>query len=481
MITIDSKQSVAAGAVAENGTSASYVDPILLEKYDVRGPRYTSYPTADRFHEDFGERDLLGEMGENKYSIAPLSLYIHLPFCNTLCYYCGCNKVVTNVRQLVRKYLDYIRKEMALMRLQFNVYQRPVTQLHWGGGTPTFLDEAEMTELMHYTAKYFNLSNESQRDYSIEVDPRSLTLSKIDLLRGIGFNRISIGIQDFDPRVQKAVNRVQNLETIQEQVDYIRARSFRSLNFDLIYGLPHQSVSTIDATLDKVIALAPDRISCYNYAHLPDRFQPQQRINADDLPTPAEKIRIFSHIVARLTAANYLYIGMDHFVKPTDSLARAKAEGKLCRNFQGYSILKAADLVGIGISSISSFSHVYSQNHKDIQRYYACLDENRLPVAKGIALSDDDVVRRDVIQQLACYRQLSKKTIEETHKICFDSLFADALTMLNRYREDRIVELSADEVKISDKGTPFIRNICMLFDRYLAEPRTKTPTFSRII
>jgi len=413
-------------------------------------------------------------------SLAPLSLYIHIPFCTSPCFYCGCNKIITKNRSAVREYLDHLRKEMALVRLQMNVYKRPVMQLHWGGGTPTFLDDAEMTELMHHTASYFHLSHQENRDYSIEVDPRTVTPQRIDLLRGLGFNRISLGVQDFDPAVQKAINREQSYEDVKKLTEYIRARSFRSLNYDLIYGLPLQSLDSIRRTLQQVIELSPDRISYYNYAHLPERFPAQKAIHDEELPTAEEKLHILNVIIETLSAAGYLYIGMDHFVRRDDPLAQAKAEGKLCRNFQGYSVTKAEDLVGLGVSSISCVNNVYGQNAVSLDRYYKMLEDSQLPLHKGLVMTAEDLLRRDVIQQLTCYRVLDIAYLEQQYGISFEQHFADALPALAQFVEDALIERDEKQLVITPKGSLVLRAICMVFDESLGR-NAQVPRFSRVI
>jgi oxygen-independent coproporphyrinogen-3 oxidase len=439
----------------------------LLAKYDVSGPRYTSYPTAAQFQPGFDGNDFLNTVYSEVESITPLSLYIHIPFCENICYYCACNKVVTRDKSVVRKYLDYLHKEMALLHLQLKLHHRPVTQLHWGGGTPTFLDAGEMTELMYMTAQHFNLVQDAQRDYAIEIDPRSVTHETIDLLRGLGFNRISLGIQDFNPAVQHAINRVQNVEMVSALVNYIRERAFHSLNFDLIYGLPLQTESTLAQTLDQVIAMSPDRISYYNYAHLPERFLPQRAIDRLTLPTAEQKIRLLALIIEKLTAAGYLYIGMDHFVKPGDSLAVAQTDGHLSRNFQGYTIAKSDELIGLGVSAISSLSDVYVQNHTDLDAWYAALDLSHLPIAKGVVLTSEDKLRRQVIQEILCYRRFDIGGWEAATGESFLQYFAGSLPNLQEMAADGILTLTSERIEVNPAGYPFLRNIAMLFDAYL--------------
>lgn len=457
-----------ASSVPSSGSVTSALhDCALLQKYDVSGPRYTSYPTAAQFVSGFDGNDFLNAVYTGVEVISPLSLYIHLPFCENICYYCACNKVVTRDRTVVRNYLDHLHREMALLRLQLKLNRRPVTQLHWGGGTPTFLDAAEMTELMHLTAQHFNLTRDSNRDYAIEIDPRTVDRAKIDLLRGLGFNRISLGIQDFDPDVQHAINRIQTVEMVGSLVDYIRERSFHSLNFDLIYGLPKQDESTLAKTLDVVIGLSPDRISYYNYAHLPERFLPQRAIDRLTLPTAEQKIRMLSLITGKLVGAGYIYIGMDHFVKPDDSLAVAQREGHLARNFQGYTIAKAQDLIGLGVSSISSFDRVYAQNATDLDAYYQALDDNHLPIAKGVILTDEDVLRRAIIQEILCQRRLDILALQQQFMIDFHVHFAEAVASLRGMEADGLLSIGSDSIVVNENGYPFLRNICMAFDEYV--------------
>ncbi len=454
----------------------------LLRKYDRSGPRYTSYPPATEF-KTITPQEYLAAVQTHEpatESIAPVSLYIHIPFCTSPCFYCGCNKMITKNRSAVREYLDHLRKEMALLRLQMNVYKRPVSQLHWGGGTPTFLDDAEMTELMHHTANYFHLTNQENRDYSIEVDPRTVSLERLDLLRGLGFNRISLGVQDFDKAVQEAINRVQPFSDVQQLTEYIRTRSIKSLKFDLIYGLPLQSVDSIRRTLQQVIELSPDRISYDKYAHLPDRFPAQKAIRDEDLPAAEEKLHILSVIIETLSAAGYLYIGMDHFVRADDPLAQAKQAGKLCRNFQGYSVSKADDLIGLGVSSISHVNNVYGQNAVSLDEYYQALENNQLPIQKGLALTQEDLLRRDVIQQLTCYRRLDIAMLEQHYAINFRQHFSGALLALEEFVADGLIQLDASQLLITARGSLLLRSICMAFDEYLGRP-VRAPTFSRVI
>jgi len=469
-------------------TEPAIADPLLradqitdlLRKYDRAGPRYTSYPPATQFRAT-GPEDYLQALAEGTPDM-PVSVYIHIPFCRSPCYYCGCNKVITRNRDAVRQYLNHLRKEMALLRLQSAAYKRPVTQLHLGGGTPTFLDNAELTELVHHTSHYFNLVNADSRDYSIEIDPRTVDRARIELIRGLGFNRLSLGIQDFDPAVQTAINRQQRVEDIRELVGHIRTRGFSSLNFDLIYGLPLQTLDSIRMTLAQVIALSPDRISYYNYAHLPERFPAQKAIRTEDLPAPALKLQMLAMIIETLSAAGYLHLGMDHFVKAGDSLAVAQAEGTMCRNFQGYSISKAQDLIGLGVSSISNVGNVFAQNAVQLDRYYHALDANQLPIEKGVVSSEEDALRRDIIQQLSCYRTLDIVALEARHRIRFPDHFRDALPALIQFEQDGlIVREGWQRLWVSARGSLLLRSICMVFDAYLQNTGVLKSVFSRVI
>jgi oxygen-independent coproporphyrinogen-3 oxidase len=452
----------------------------LLRRYDRAGPRYTSYPSATQFRTR-GQQDYLEALALSPAE-APLSLYIHIPFCSTPCYYCGCNKQITRNRDAVRQYLDHLRKEMALLRLQSEAHRRPVTQFHLGGGTPTFLDDAELTELVHLVSHYFHLQRDKDRDYAIEIDPRTVDSARIELIRGLGFNRISLGIQDFNPDVQHAINRLQPVSAIRELVENIRARAFNSLNFDLIYGLPLQSLDTVRQTLQQVITLAPDRISYYNYAHLPERFPAQRAIRVEDLPTPGDKLRMLAAIIDTLTAAGYLHIGMDHFVKPGDSLARAQSDGTLRRNFQGYTVNKALDLIGLGVSSISNVGKVFAQNAVRLDDYYQALDNNQLPVQRGLVSCAEDDLRRDIIQAISCYRYLDIADLERKHKICFAGHFRPLLPELGKLVRDHLIHYDEGKrIVVTHEGSLLLRTICMVFDDYLLREVSTQPVFSRVI
>jgi oxygen-independent coproporphyrinogen-3 oxidase len=454
------------------------IDPVLIRKYDVSGPRYTSYPTADRFVEAFGEPQLkqwLARRNIGGFS-QPLSLYVHLPFCATLCYYCGCNKVVTRDHGRSAKYIKYLAKEMALLEPLLREC-RSIAELHWGGGTPNFLSRDEMSELVRTIEATF--ARGEKTEYSIEIDPRSVEPGRMAFLAALGFNRLSIGVQDFDPAVQKAVHRLQSVEITRRTMEEARASGFRSINLDLIYGLPRQTLDSFNRTLDEVLALGPDRIALYNYAHLPKLFAPQRRIAEAELPSPEKKLQLMTLAIGRLTRAGYLYIGMDHFARPGDELAVAQSLGQLCRSFQGYST-HAGDLLGLGLSSIGQVGPTYYQNLKELDRYYAALDAGRLPVLRGLELTQDDLVRRAVIQALMCNFRVSIESIELSYPIDFRRHFAAELHELKRLADDGLVELQPDWIVVAPKGRLLVRAIAMIFDRYLREARERA-SYSKVI
>lgn len=452
----------------------------LIRRYDKAGPRYTSYPTAVQFHENFTESDYKEwcQRTNSESPQRPLSLYFHLPFCDTVCFYCACNKVVTKNREKAQPYLDRVYRELVLQSDLFDE-SRTVDQLHWGGGTPTFISHEQMRELMDTTRKHFTLRDDDSGEYSIEIDPREVTEETIVLLRELGFNRMSLGVQDFEPRVQKAVNRIQTEEETFAAMNAARRVGFRSVSVDLIYGLPFQNVSSFARTVDKVIAAGADRLSVFNYAHLPQMFKPQRRINAEDLPPPEEKLAILDDTIKRLTAAGYVYIGMDHFAKPEDELAVAQREGTLYRNFQGYSTHADCDLVGLGITSIGMVGNTYSQNVKSLDEYYERLDADSIPVFRGMELDADDLLRREVITQLICHFTLKIATIEQAFGIVFADYFATEMNELAQMQEDGLVAVTPARIDVQPAGKLLIRNVCMVFDKYLR--RTQEQRFSRVI
>lgn len=467
-----------AGMTSSADSHRVVFDPELIRRYDTAGPRYTSYPTAVQFHSGFGETEYRAAAAASNTGGAPLSLYFHLPFCDTVCYYCACNKIVTRNRKRTSPYLERLFREIELQGALFD-RSRPVDQLHWGGGTPTFLSSGEMRALMRKTGEHFRLCTDDSGEYSIEVDPREADAEIIALLRELGFNRLSLGVQDFDPRVQKAVNRIQSETETFAVLDAARRSGFRSVNMDLIYGLPHQTVTSFRATLDKVIAAGPDRLSVFNYAHLPELFKTQRQIDAASLPPPAEKLAILQHTIERLTEAGYVYIGMDHFARPDDELAVAQRQGTLYRNFQGYSTHADCDLVAMGITAIGMVGGTYSQNLKTLDAYYAVLDEGRLPVFRGIALSQDDKLRRAVITRLICHFELEFARIEAAFGISFREYFAAELDGLRAMQTDGLLDVDMKSIVVRPAGKLLIRNICMVFDKYLR--RQEQQRFSKVI
>jgi oxygen-independent coproporphyrinogen-3 oxidase len=451
----------------------------LIRRYDQSGPRYTSYPTAVEFDESFDAAAYRAACERSNHSGRPLSLYFHIPFCDTVCFYCACNKIATKDRSLAPPYLERIYKELALQSELFDK-SRVVEQLHWGGGTPTFLSHAQMTELMDTTRRHFNLAGDDVGEYSIEIDPREADAAGVALLRRLGFNRMSLGVQDFDPRVQQAVNRIQTEAETMAVLEAARSEGFRSISIDLIYGLPFQTPESFARTLERIIAVDPERLSVFNYAHLPERFKPQRRINEADLPAPEAKLDILQSTIERLTEAGYVYIGMDHFARPDDELARAQQAGTLYRNFQGYSTHADCDLIGIGVTSIGKIDNTYGQNRRGLEEYYADLDAGRLPVFRGIELTRDDLIRRDMITRLICHFELDIPSAEAAWDIRFDEYFADALMKLRDMAGDGLLEVDAHKIRILPRGRLLVRNICMAFDAYLAT-KTGPIGFSKVI
>ncbi|MEO1078065.1 MAG: oxygen-independent coproporphyrinogen III oxidase [Pseudomonadota bacterium] len=438
----------------------------MARKYATSGPRYTSYPTAPQFSDDFDVQRYVNWQRLGERHADPLSLYVHLPFCHDICYYCACNKIVTRREGVARLYLDHLTRELS-MQSELIGAKRPVTQMHWGGGTPTYLDDGEITELMHGLASHFQLLDRGYREYSIEIDPRTVSATTIALLKGVGFNRISLGIQDFDLQVQEAINRVQPYAQVAELVETVRTHGFRSLSFDLIYGLPHQDHHSMAETLRKVISLRPDRIACYNYAHLPERFKSQRSIDRLTLPEPEEKLLLAQMISATLQDAGYRFIGMDHYVLPDDELALGQGEGRLQRNFQGYSLQIADDLLGLGVSSISQIGDFYLQNARQLDDYYAVLDEERLPIVRGYMINREDRLRRHVIMSLICDLTLDIADVEREYGIVFSEHFSEALDELTPAFEDGLIRQEGQRLEVSSAGRPFLRNLCMPFDEYL--------------
>ena len=455
------------------------VDLELIRRLDKNGPRYTSYPTADRFVEAFNAETYSQWVAKREIGgvSRPLSLYIHIPFCNTLCFYCACNKVITKDRSKSAEYIRYLIKEMD-MQAQLLGAGQVVEQLHFGGGTPTFLSDDEIRQVMAAIRRNFKLVEDGE--YSIEIDPRKVSHETIALLGREGFNRISIGVQDFDDEVQRAVNRIQSEEETLGIIKAARANGFKSVSIDLIYGLPRQTLEGFGRTLDRIIAANPDRLSIYNYAHMPTLFKPQRRIHEEDLPSPQTKLDILGMTGKKLTGAGYVYIGMDHFAKPEDELAVAQRQGRLHRNFQGYSTHSDCDLVALGVSAIGKIGPTYSQNYRDLENYYDALDHNNLPIMRGLELNADDLVRRAIIQALMCHFEISKESFNIAYLIDFDKYFAIEMVELRDYEHEGLLELSAQWISVTPKGRMLIRNICMVFDKYL-RTRTEHARYSKVI
>lgn len=454
-------------------------DPQLIRRFDVSGPRYTSYPTADRFVEAFDADHYRMWLARRTVGgiTRPLSLYLHIPFCNTICYYCGCNKIITKDHGRSSKYLKYLGKELAMVAGCIEG-SHEVLQLHFGGGTPTFLSDEELARSMELIRQHFRPVPHGE--YSIEVDPRKVGAATVALLGRLGFNRMSVGVQDFDPLVQRAVNRVQSLEETRAVIEAARASGFKSVSIDLIYGLPKQNVISFNRTLETIIALSPDRISVYNYAHLPAIFKPQRRINEAELPSADAKLQILQLAIRRLTEAGYVYIGMDHFAKPADELAVAQRQGRLHRNFQGYSTYAECDLLAFGVSAISKVGPTYAQNYKNLDDYYDALDRGALPVLRGIELSADDLLRRSIIQALMCHFEVSIESIEIAHLIDFRSYFAGELADLREMERAGLLTIDDNWITVLPRGRLLVRAIAMAFDRYLRADRERA-RYSKVI
>jgi oxygen-independent coproporphyrinogen-3 oxidase len=443
-------------------------DRPLVEKYDRPGPRYTSYPTAPQFHAAFAEDDYRAAAERSNRAETPksLSVYVHIPFCKSLCYYCACNKIITHNTERAAEYLEWLKQEIRVQGALFDETRR-MTQLHLGGGTPTYLSNAQLGELMAALDEAFHFAPPAEREFSLEVDPRTVTPEQIHELHDLGFNRLSFGVQDFDRDVQEAVNRLQSEEQVVELVQAARDAGFQSVSVDLIYGLPRQTVASFDATLTKIIALQPDRIASYSYAHLPQLFKAQRLIRPEDMPPPERKLELLELTIRRLTAAGYVYIGMDHFALPDDELSLARENGTLQRNFQGYSTHADCDMIALGITSIGKVGDTYSQNVKETAQYQHRLEEGRLPVFRGYRLNADDRLRRDVINALMCHNRIDFATIEAAHGIVFRDYFADALAQLQEMADDGLLAIREGEIEVLPAGRLMMRNAAMAFDAYL--------------
>jgi oxygen-independent coproporphyrinogen-3 oxidase len=453
-------------------------DAELLQRYDLQGPRYTSYPTAPQFLNDFNSQDFARAVNKSNVSERELSLYFHIPFCETLCYYCGCHKIVTHHKERAQPYLESLEREMALMAGHINT-DKKVAQLHWGGGTPTYISEQEMAWLMDATRRHFNLRDDHALEASVEVHPGRMPVAKIHTLRDIGFNRLSMGVQDFNPDVQKAVNRYNSVAQVEAVMQAARDRGFNSISMDIIYGLPRQTPQTIDKTLDEIIALSPDRISAFGYAHMPHLFKSQGLIDAKQIPTGAHKLDMLQLIIERLQAAGYVYVGMDHFAKADDSLVKAQNERALYRNFQGYSTHKGCELLAFGVSAIGYLGDTYIKNSKDINEYQERVNAQQPAYISGVALTDEDLLRKEVINQLICHFELNFAELKQDFGVDIPQHFAAELNTLAPMVEDGLLHINASGICVSAAGRLLIRRICMVFDQYLKDA---SPTqYSKVI
>lgn len=450
----------------------------LIRKFDKSGPRYTSYPTADRFNSDFSEQTYLNylEQRVEKPDNPPLSIYVHLPFCESLCYFCACNKIITKDHGRSQEYLRYLDKEMALVAAHLGS-DRKAVQLHLGGGTPTFFNSDELHQLMSMLRRHFEFTADAE--LGVEIDPRTVRDGTLAMLADLGFNRNSFGVQDFDPQVQQAVNRIQPLEMVEKAVAESRSAKFQSINADLIYGLPKQTLESFSRTLDSLIRVAPDRIALYNYAHLPSRFKAQRQIISSDLPSAEERLQIFLMSTRRLLDAGYVYIGLDHFSKPDDELNKARLDMTLHRNFQGYTTRAECDLIGFGVSAIGKVGNSYSQSVRTVNAYYRHLDAGQLPVEKGIELDSDDLLRRRIIMTLMCSAPLVFDVINREHGIDFHAYFESEMALLRQYEDAGLIAIDPTAIRVTAKGRLFVRAVAMVFDKYLTRPTEST--YSKLI
>lgn len=455
------------------------IDVELIKKYDKPGPRYTSYPTAPHFSESFTAENYRDEIIATNGGDATtdLSLYFHLPYCDTLCYFCGCNMIITQNRSRIHDYVSYVKKEMDLLRKYISP-ERKVSQLHWGGGTPTHLNPDEIAELASYINSSFTVSPQSEN--SCEIDPRGLTKAHLEALRNNGFNRISMGVQDFNPEVQKAVNRIQPEDMTRQVVDWVRELGYYSINLDLIYGLPFQTVDSFASTVDKIIDISPDRVAVFNYAHVPWMKKHMSMINAEDIPSADVKLQILKMTLEKLVAAGYQSIGMDHFAKPDDELSIALKEKKLYRNFQGYSTNAGLDLYAFGITGISQLQNIYAQNLKTEKEYCAAIDNGILPTSKGYRLNEDDHIRRYVIMRLMCDFELDFSVVEKKFNIDFNSYFSSGITGLKDFLDEGLVKIENNLLTVTKTGQLLIRNIAMNFDGYI-ERKEDTGRYSKTV
>jgi len=456
-------------------------NPELIKRYDIAGPRYTSYPTAVQFMEGFdAETYRRFTAGSNNELIPkPLSLYVHLPFCKSLCYYCGCMKKVTRHSHQGDRYLELLEREIRLQGKLFD-HDREVVQLHFGGGTPTFHDDEQLSHLISCLGEHFSLSTDDSREFSIEVDPRTVGNERLAHLAAMGFNRISLGVQDIEPRVQKAVNRIQDPQATLDMIEESRDHGFNSVSVDLIYGLPLQTADSFSKTIETIVSAKPNRLAVYNYAHLPNIFRAQRMINSKDIPSPETKLKLMELTIEMLTNAGYVYIGMDHFALPEDELTIAQQKGGLQRNFQGYSTRRECDLVGLGVSAIGKVGDCYAQNIKDIPTWQSVVAEGELPIWRGVKLTTEDRLRRRIIESIMCHGEIRFSEFEADYAIDFHDHFALELANLQQLENDGLIEMGDDEFKATPEGRLLLRAVAMLFDEYLQSPESE-PKFSRVI
>lgn len=459
-------------------TQTLNIDLDLLKKYAVSGPRYTSYPTAPLFRDTFGWRAYLQAIDESNVQQRPLSLYFHLPYCKTLCWYCGCNMTITHNRNKIATYVDYVKREIRLIRDHITG-DRPVMQLHWGGGSPSYLSREEKDDLMACIRAHFDFAPDAE--IGTELDPRDVQPGDAEALKAAGFNRISFGVQDFDPDVQQAVNRIHSETMIFGLFEQLRQAGFESINVDLIYGLPKQTLATSTATIETTIRMNPDRIALFNFAYLPTLFKHQRLIKEAELPSPDEKLRILKMSIERLTASGYVYIGMDHFAKPDDELCLAQHNKTLYRNFQGYSTKAGCDMLAFGNSAIGQLEDAYVQNHKTVQAYCAAIDSGVPATARGYRMHRDDHIRRQVIKQIMCDLEVDKASLEQQWELDFDRYFATELEDLKPLQQDGLLQLTEQGFQVTDIGRLLLRNIAMVFDRYLRTPHDQRPMYSKTV
>ncbi|MCS7196952.1 MAG: oxygen-independent coproporphyrinogen III oxidase [Aquificaceae bacterium] len=448
----------------------------LIKKYDRPGPRYTSYPPATEFHEGVGEKDYIEKLLQSNLKASPLSLYLHIPFCESACWFCGCNVIISHRKDVTRRYLDYVYREIEMLGKYLDT-SRPVVQLHWGGGTPNFLSNEEIRELSGRIRETFRVDPDAE--VSVEIDPRYLSEGQLETLREVGFNRVSMGLQDLDPEVQKAINRVQTYQLMERVMKDLRSLGFKSVNIDLIYGLPYQTPEKFRKTIEQTIELQPDRVAVFNFAFVPWLKPLQRKIDPSTLPPPEDKLTILEMTIDMFQKAGYLFIGMDHFAKREDELAQAQREGTLWRNFQGYTTKKGVDLLGIGATSIGMLYDGYFQNYKTIRDYYLAIEGGRLPILRGYLLGDEDILRREVIMDLMCNFRCEFEKIERAFDIDFEEHFSQELEELSDMEREGLLKLEDRAIKVLPEGRLLIRNIAMVFDQYVKGK--KEQRFSRTI